>query len=270
MSRSDSAFAGSIPELYETHLVPLIFVAPAADLAARAAVGAPRSVLETAAGTGVVARALAPRLAPGARYLASDLNQPMLDAAARRQPAAPPVEWRRADALALPFEAAAFDLALCQFGVMFFPDRRAGFREAARVLRPGGRFLFSVWDRIETNGFAEMVTAAAAEVFPHDPPRFLARTPHGHHDLEKIRADLAVAGFSRVQTTTLDGVSRAPDPSHPAVAYVEGTPLRNEIEARDPARLGEVTRRAAAFIAERCGTGPVEAPIRWSVIEAEV
>ncbi len=269
MTGTDSLFAGSIPEFYETHLVPLIFDAPAADLAARVAALRPAAVLETAVGTGVVPRKLAPLLPRDARYVASDLNQPMLDAAARRQPRSAPLEWRQADALALPFEDAAFDAALCQFGVMFFPDRVAGFREAARALRPGGRFLFSVWDRIETNGFAAMVTEAAAEVFPDDPPRFLARTPHGHHDLDALRADLAAAGFARVTVASLDGISRAAEPRHPAVAYAQGTPLRNEIEARDAARLGEVTARAAARIAARCGPGPVEAPIRWFVVEAE-
>ena len=182
MLETDKVFAGSIPENYDRYMVPLIFEAFAADLVRRAASLSPSAVLETAAGTGVVTRALAPKLAPGARYVATDLNQPMLDYAASRQGLDSPVVWRQADALALPFEDAAFDVVCCQFGAMFFPDRSAAYREARRVLKPGGHLLFNVWDRIEENVFADDVTNALARIFPNDPPRFLARTPHGYHD----------------------------------------------------------------------------------------
>ena len=138
--------------------------------------------METAAGSGVVTRALAPGLSPDASYFVTDLNQPMVDYAAARQPPDTRLTWRQADALALPFEDAAFDLVCCQFGAMFFPDRQSGYREARRVLKPGGHFLFNVWDRIEENVFANDVTNALADFFPNDPPRFLARTPHGYHD----------------------------------------------------------------------------------------
>lgn len=198
MLETDKVFAGSIPENYDRHMVPLIFEPYAADLARRAASLSPGAVLETAAGTGVVTRALASKLSPGASYVVTDLNQPMLDYAASRQGPDSRIRWRQADALALPFEDAAFDLVCCQFGAMFFPDRPAAYREAKRVLKPGGRFLFSVWDRIEENIFADDVTNALARIFPSDPPRFLARTPHGYHDKDLIRRDLADAGFSGV------------------------------------------------------------------------
>ena len=151
MSEVDKVFAGSIPDIYDSYLVPLIFEAFAADLARRVAAGDPGSVLETAAGSGVVPRALAPLLAKDARYVVSDLNQPMLDRAAHRQDADARIVWQQADALALPFDDARFDVVCCQFGVMFFPDRVAGYREALRVLKPGGRFVFNAWDRIEEN-----------------------------------------------------------------------------------------------------------------------
>ncbi len=145
MTESDKLFAGSIPEFYDTYLVPLIFEAYANDLAERAAAQAPKTVLETAAGSGVVTRAMAPRLASDARYIVTDLNQPMLDHAASKQASDDRITWRQADALALPFEDATFDAVLCQFGVMFFPDRIRGYGEARRVLKPGGRFFFNVW-----------------------------------------------------------------------------------------------------------------------------
>jgi SAM-dependent methyltransferase len=217
----------------------------------------------------VATRALAPKLPPDVRYVATDLNQPMLDYAATRQDRDDRITWRKADAQALPFEDAAFDVVCCQFGVMFFPDRQLGYREAKRVLKPGGRFLFNVWDRIEENVFANDVTNALAEVFPGDPPRFLARTPHGYHDTVLIRGELAKAGFSRVAIETRAEQSRASSPRHPAVAYCQGTPLRSEIEARAADKLEAATDYAASTIANRHGSGEVVAKIQAHVIVAE-
>jgi ubiquinone/menaquinone biosynthesis C-methylase UbiE len=268
MSEADKAFTGSIPENYNRHMVPLIFQSYAEDLARRAAALSPRAVLETAAGSGVVTRALAPQLSSDARYVVTDLNQPMLDYAASQQIADHRISWRQADALALPFDDAAFDLVCCQFGAMFFPDRQAGYREARRVLKPGGRFLFSVWDRIEENVFADDVTNALAEIFPQDPPRFMARTPHGYHDIALIRDDLEKAGFSDVAIETRAEQSRAASPRHVAVAYCQGTVLRTEIEARDAGGLEAATDYAASKIARKHGNGEVAAKIQAHVIMA--
>lgn len=265
---TDKVFAGSVPENYDRYMAPLIFEPYAADLAQRAASLSSNAVLETAAGTGVVTRALAPILPPGASYIVTDLNQPMLDYAASRQAPDTRIRWRQADALALPFEDATFDLVCCQFGAMFFPDRTSAYREAKRVLKPGGHFLFNVWDRIEENVFADDVTNALARIFPNDPPRFLARTPHGYHDTALIRRELEDAGFSRVVIETRAEQSRATSPRIPAVAYCQGTPLRNEIEARDAGKLEAATDHAAAAIADRLGGGEVTAKIQAHVIVA--
>lgn len=268
MLETDKLFSGSIPENYDRYMVPLIFEPFAADLARRAASFSPSAVLEIAAGTGVVTRALAPRLSPGARYVVTDLNQPMLDYAASRQAPDPRITWRQADAQALPFEDAAFDLVCCQFGAMFFPDRPSAYREARRVLKPGGHLLFNVWDRIEENVFADDVTHALAEIFPDDPPRFLARTPHGYHDMALIRRELEEAGFSDVMIETRAEQSRASSPRLPAVAYCQGTVLRTEIEARDAGKLEAATDYAASEIARRHGSGAVAAKIQAHVIVA--
>src|ERR1700674_958753 len=170
MAATDKLFAGSIPEIYDRLLVPLIFESYAADLAERLVGLNPQSVLETAAGTGVLTRAIALRMPAHVRIVATDLNQPMLDRAAARQPDDGRIGWRQADALALPFADQTFDAVACQFGVMFFPDKMQGYKEARRVLKPGGRFFFNVWDRISENDFADVVTEALAKVFPQDPP----------------------------------------------------------------------------------------------------
>jgi len=264
----DKAFTGSIAEFYERHLVPLIFEPYARDLAARVLAQKPQRILEIAAGTGVVTRALASQLPADAQIVATDLNPPMLEHAKTRMGPNGRVEWRTADAQKLPFDDESFDAVACQFGVMFFPDKAEAFREARRVLRPGGRYYFSVWDRISENEFADVVTQALAEMFPDDPPRFLARTPHGHSDVGPLRDQLASAGFSAITAEAVEARSKAASPREPAVAYVQGTPLRNEVDARDPARLAEATDRAAEAIARRFGTGPVDGRIRAYVITA--
>ena len=268
MSETDKLFAGSIPENYDRHMVPLIFDTYARDMAQRVAALAPKSVLETAAGSGVVTRALAPVLAPDASYVVTDLNQPMLDYAKSRQGTDSRIIWQKADAQALPFADAAFDLVCCQFGAMFFPDRPSGYREARRVLKPGGYFLFNVWDRIEENVFANDVTEALATFFPNDPPRFMARTPHGYHDKSLIRSDLAKAGFDDVVIETREAQSRAPSARHVALAYCQGTPLRNEIEARGRDKLEAATDHAASVVASRHGGGELSARIQAHIILA--
>jgi ubiquinone/menaquinone biosynthesis C-methylase UbiE len=268
MSKTDTSFAGSIPDIYDAYLVPLLFEPYAADLARRAAHAEPDSVLETAAGTGVVTRALAPLLGRDAYYVASDLNQPMLDRAASRQGPDERVAWRQTDAMNLPFEDESFDAALCQFGAMFFPDKAAGYRETRRVLKPGGLFLFNVWDRIEENEFALVATETVGKLFPLDPPRFLARIPHGYHDLDQIERELREAGFAAIEAVTLQKRSDAASPRDPAIAYCQGTPLRAEIEARDAARLEEATERVAAAIAAAFGKGSVSGKMQAHVIVA--
>jgi ubiquinone/menaquinone biosynthesis C-methylase UbiE len=267
MPTTDRLFTGSIPETYDRFLVPLIFEAYALDLAGRIARAAPKDVLETAAGTGVLARAMSAQLPANTRITATDLNQPMLDYAGARLHDGR-IAWRQADALALPFQDQAFDVVACQFGVMFFPDKVRGYGEARRVLRPGGRFLFNVWDRISENVFAEVVTEALGELFPRDPPLFMARTPHGHHDIGNIRAELAAAGFASIAVDTVAGVSKAASARDAAIAYCQGTPLRNEIEARDPKRLEDATRAAEDALAQRFGTGAIEGKIRAHVFAA--
>ena len=268
MVAADKVFAGSIPEVYDRLMVPLIFEPYARDLAERVVRAEPRDVLEVAAGTGALTREIVARLPAHVRIVATDLNQPMLGHAAARQTHRDTLTWQQADALALPFGDQEFDVVACQFGAMFFPDKVRGYGEARRVLKPGGRFLFNVWDRISENEFADVVTEALATCFPKDPPLFMARTPHGYHNVDKIGEELTAAGFADVSVESVDRISRAATPMDVAVAYCQGTPLRNEIEARDASRLEDATRVAADALAHRFGKGPVEGRIRAHVITA--
>jgi ubiquinone/menaquinone biosynthesis C-methylase UbiE len=268
MSNTDKVFAGSIPRLYDEYLVPLIFSVYADDVARRVAALSPSTLLETAAGTGAVTRAVAAALPRDVRYIATDLNEPMLVVAAQRQGEDARISWRQADASALPFDDAGFDVVCCQFGAMFFPDRTKAYAEAKRVLRPDGTFLFNVWDRIEENVFAQDATDALGKVFPDDPPRFMARTPHGYHDKAVIKADLEGAGFRDISIETRPALSRAPTPEYVAIAYCQGTPLRSEIEARDASKLQAATEAVAEAIRMRHGSGPVEAKVQALVITA--
>jgi SAM-dependent methyltransferase len=261
-------FGDTVPKVYASHLAPLIFDPYAMDLAQRVERHAPARILELAAGTGVLTRALADTLPSATEIVATDISPGMLELAVAAGTSRP-VEFRKEDAMQLPFGDASFDVVVCQFGVMFFSDKARAYAEARRVLRPGGVFLFSVWDAIQENEFADVVTASLATIFPTDPPRFMARIPHGYHDCPTIAADLASGGFTSVaRVETMPVRSRADSPLIPAVAYCQGTPLRNEIVARDATRLVEATGLAAEAIARRFGDGMVDGKIQAHVISA--
>lgn len=269
MTSSDSRFAGSVPAIYERCLVPLIFQPYADDLAARVRTLRPDRILEIAAGTGVVTRAMAAALGRTTAIVATDLNQAMIDEAVSHG-SSPSIEWKQADAMKLPFPDASFDAVVCQFGVMFYPDRVAAYAETRRVLKPGGAFFFNAWDRIEDNEFADAIHAALKGHFPADPPLFLARAPYGYHDVATIRSDLARGGFANgIQIETVSARSVADSARVPAIGFCQGSPLRMEIEARDAAGLERATEAATRAVERRFGSGRVDAKIQAHVVSAE-
>jgi len=268
MSDTDKVFAGSIPKIYDEYLVPMIFSVYADDIARRVAARSPTALLEIAAGTGAVTRAVAAALPREVHYVATDLNEPMLAVAAQRQANDDRIIWRQADAMALPFGDAEFDVVCCQFGAMFFPDRVRAYGEVKRVLKGDGTFVFNVWDRIEDNVLTHEATIALAKLFPDDPPRFMVRTPHGYYDKAVVRTDLERAGFRDIAIETRAEISRAPSPEYVALALCQGTPLRSEIEARDASKLQAATDLVAAAIRTRHGAGAVDGKIQAIVIEA--
>lgn len=267
MAKSETTFAGSIPENYDRYLVPLIFDDYAADLVARLELSDGARILETACGTGVVTRHLRPRLPAGAHLTATDLNAPMIDIARRNAGEGPNIAYRQADATDLPFDDGSFDAVICQFGVMFLPDKAAGFREALRVLKPGGRFLFNVWDSLDHNAFPRTVHAAVAALFPADPPNFLT-LPYGYHDISAIKDTAQSVGFGEIDIAIQPRVSRAPGPRDVANALAAGTPLANQIAERAPPGVAEAVDAAERAIERAFGNGPVNAPMQAFQISA--
>jgi SAM-dependent methyltransferase len=266
MSATDTAFAGSIPALYDRYLGPLLFEPFADEVARRASAWSPGHVLETAAGTGILTKALQ-RALPDAHIVATDLNQAMLDVAAQRI-RSDKVSFEAMDAQDLRFVDEMFDLVVCQFGVMFYPDRVRGNAEARRVLRDGGRYLVVVWDHLEHNPVSQALHEAVATVFPDDPPGFLARTPFGYGDPARIEADVRAGGFTEVEIETLSLHSKPISARDAATGMCQGTPLRGEIEQRDPQALDRATGAAAEALRRFEQSGRITAPMSAHVVTA--
>ncbi|MGJ5893478.1 class I SAM-dependent methyltransferase [Streptomyces niveiscabiei] len=251
-----------MPDAYERHLVPVFFEPFAEDLAARAAAARPGRILELAAGTGALTSALLAAL-PGVPVVATDLNEAMVSAGSAREPRA---VWRRADAQRLPFGDGEFDLVVCQFGVMFFPDRPAACAEVRRVLAPGGRFLFNSWGPLASHGFGAAFQAALEEAMPDGAPAFLRDVPHGYADPAVVAADLAAAGLSPAgaEEVTLDGVAESA--ASVATGFLTGTPVSATVDAREDARA--IRDTVVRSMTRRLGAGRVTAPMTATVYTA--
>lgn len=266
MTATDTVFAGSIPAIYDRYMVPLVFEPFAQIVAKRAAQLGPLRILETAAGTGVVTQALHAAI-PDAEIVATDLNAPMLEQAAQRI-SSPKVHFQAADALALPFPDARFDLVVCQFGIMFFPDKIRGNFEAHRVLRDGGRYMLVIWDRIEHNLATMAAGRAVGDLFPGDAVRFYERVPFRYHDVGQIEQDLLAGGFTDIEFETIELRSRAASARDAAIALVQGTPVRSDIEQIDPTRLGEATDAAERALRQYEGPDGFDAPMSARLVTA--
>ena len=266
MGDSDIVFDGSIPVVYDRYLVPMLF-RPYAEVAAqRARALQPSQIVETAAGTGVVTLALHEAL-PEAEIVATDLNQPMLDEAAERI-VSQRVSFRQADALSLPFDEGSFDLAVCQFGVMFGPDKVKGHGEAWRVLRDGGTYMTLIWDNVEKNLATKIAGNAVAELFPDDAEGFYLRLPFRYYDTDVIRGDMRSAGFDNLTIERVELLSRAPSARDAAIGLTQGTPMRTEIEKRGPAKLQSATDAAEAALRQFEGPSGFEAPMAAFLVTA--
>jgi ubiquinone/menaquinone biosynthesis C-methylase UbiE len=267
MDNKNAHFAGSIPAAYDRYLGPVLFQQYAEDIAARLKLDANASVLEVACGTGILTRVLRDRLPVGTRLVATDLNEPMFQDAARKFGKEEAVEWRQADASSLPFDDRSFDAVVCQFGMMFVPDKALAAREARRVLKPGGIFLFNVWDSLEHNPLGQIAHETIVSFFEKDPPMFY-QTPFGYHDHAEITRLLEEAGFREVQIEVVARESGASRPEDAAQGLVHGNPVAVAISERDPSLLPVITNAIADALKKRFGENELRAPMQAIVAEA--
>lgn len=267
MSQSASQFVGEIPQNYDTCLGPIFFEDYAADLARRVAALAPARVLELAAGTGILSRRLRDALPQTTELLVTDLNPPMLEVARTKFAAGETVAFQPADAMDLPFGADEFDAVACQFGAMFFPDKVAAFRETARVLRPGGRYLFNTWGSMAENPVSEIAYALVTEIFASDPPGFL-KVPFSYCDPGAVCGDLEAAGFRETAFEALTFEKEVPDWTRFARGLIFGNPMVDEIRARGQTDPETVVVELAARMEARWGASPSAVPLKASIFSA--
>ena len=267
MADRNAAFVGDIPRNYHQYLGPIFFHEFADDLAQRVHVTSGMRALEIACGTGIVTRRLADRLRGRGTIVATDLNEAMIAHGRAQMPAGNEhVEWQPADAMKLPFPDTSFDVVVCQFGLMFFPDKAASIREVFRVLKPGGHYLFSVWDAMARNPLARIAHETVGRFFPADPPSFYS-VPFSLHDPEPIRKMLVEAGFGQIEVTSLEKSGASPSAADATTGLIEGNPILDAIMTRRPEALGDIKRATAAAVAAELGDPPARIPLHaivWS------
>ena len=256
MAGSDTKFVGSIPEKYDAHLGPFLFEPCATDFVRRLTLHEDARVLELACGTGILTRRILELLPGSGRLTATDLNQPMLEHAQRRVGPDARLEWRMADAMKLPFQDESFDRVICQFGVMFFPDKLVALREARRVLKRGGEFSFNVWDSPRRNHYEELAEAVVAGFFPADPPTFF-QVPFGYHDQGAIHSVMQEAGFANIRLVEVTLEGESPTAMHAAVGLVEGCPLIVAIQERGVSDPKPIVEAVAKKLVSAFGDSPM-------------
>lgn len=263
MTSQAAQFVGTIPENYDRGLGPHIFFDYAADIARRAADLRPKTVLELAAGTGILTRKLRDAVEGDCDLIASDLNPPMLDVAKAKFAADEKISFEQIDATDIGFDDASFDLVACQFGIMFFPDKDRSYAEVSRVLKPGGIYLFNVWDSLDNNPFARITHEVLESFFSDDPPGFY-QVPFGYNHAGTIEESVRGAGFDRVTIETVPITVKIPSAENFARGLVFGNPVHEEITSRG-GNPEELFTAVTAAIEERLGA---EMPLQALVITA--
>ena len=267
MDNNAASFVGNIPQHYDQAMGPVIFADYAADLARRVARLKPARVLETAAGTGIVTRQLRDVLPAGTRLTSTDLNPPMLDIARAKFRPGEQVDLQPADAMALPFPDAGFDAVVCQFGVMFYPDKDKAYREAHRILVPGGRYLFSIWDAHRYNPFARIAHEVVTSFFPVDPPQFM-NVPFSY-SFEPIKASLIAAGFGDFDASVIRLQKEFPSAANFARGFVFGSPVIDQVRTRGGVDPEKIVETLTQKFHQEFGADPGHMPLQAIVFSAK-
>jgi ubiquinone/menaquinone biosynthesis C-methylase UbiE len=267
MTDQASRFAGGIPARYDSGLGPYLFVDYAIDLAQRTAACKPSRVLELAAGTGIVTRLLRDALPSASELIASDLNPPMLEIARRKFAGGEKIEFRRADATALPFRDEEFDAVVCQFGVMFFPDKAKAYHEVHRVLTRGGTYHFNVWDSFAFNPFARITQDTVGRFFREDAPIFYT-VPFGYHRIDDIKASLIEAGFNDIAAHVLSVDKTIAKARQFAEGLILGNPIVEEIQTRGTVDPEAIVTALTAALQDAFGADPGSMPLQAIVFRA--
>ncbi len=267
MVQDAANFGGSAPEYYDRLLGNAQFKLFGRDLAGRIPQRPGGALLEIACGTGIVTRALRERLAPEVPLVATDISRAMLDYAQARHADLRGVEWKEADATRLPFGDGAFGAVVCAFGIMFFPDRELGMREARRVLRKSGRFLFNVWDGLENNPHGRANAAVMDELFPGDAEMTFAAMAYGYNDRKAIGAALQASGFGEVRFEAVRLPVELPSARDYATGQMRGTP-RGMLVEKKGRTIDEVIDKVAAALAKVGGERPFRVQAQALVVQA--
>lgn len=269
MANSHSAFKGEIPHYYEKYLGPLIFQKYAEDLSRRIKAPDGGFILETAAGTGMATRQLRSAIQDDVRVVVTDLNKDMLTIAKQKFESTENIEFQTGNAQNLSFENSVFDAVICQFSLMFFEDKFTAIKEAARVLKPDGTFLFNVWDSFEHNHFIKTVNESIVKKFPDTPPDFFS-IPYGYYNIDVIKDLLHETGFDDIEISVIPRTSTANSAKDVALGYILGTPVSLQIEKIAPGSLSDIVDSVEEAIATEFGSNNVSAKMQAIVFKAHI
>lgn len=269
MPANNAAFIGSVPEKYDRYMGPIFFKPYAEDIVRRLPLSEGMRVLEIACGTGIVTQQIHASLPKGANLIATDLNEAMIERARSKFNPEENIQWKQADATTLPFPDACFNAVVCQFGLMFFPDKQAAVREVYRVLVPGGKFVFNVWDSLERNELSLITHQVITSFYKENPPNFY-QVPFGFYDSDLIRTLLEKCDFSEVQSEVVTKISAVSSAKDAATALVEGTPMIGQIVERNPHDIPIILDAVTRAISSHFGDNEVVSRMQalvWAAIK---
>jgi ubiquinone/menaquinone biosynthesis C-methylase UbiE len=253
--------------MYERYLGPYIFEPYAEDIVSRIPSTDIHTALEVACGTGRVTGKLRKALPGGCRLVASDLNPDMIAEAQKHIPDNE-IEWLAADAQSLPFVDNYFDLLVCQFGLMFVPNKPLAVSEAFRVLKPGGTLLLSTWDKLENNPAMFLAHQTVASFFPADPPMFF-HVPFSLFDMGMLESLCKDAGFSNIATNLVKKTGMSPSAGETVTGMIDGSAVANAINERDATIMPVIKQTLETALAKAFGNAPMASPLQAWVLTAQ-